>query len=86
MCTDPPPPPPPPPSPSVHLRVLITWLAVYPSILLVQALLSPLPFMDGASGPVRLLVVTAVVVPVVAYVLVPLLLKVQAVLLRLRRR
>jgi antibiotic biosynthesis monooxygenase (ABM) superfamily enzyme len=68
----------------VHLKVLVTWLAVYPSILAVQALLSP--FMDGAAEPVRLLAITAVVVPVAAYVLVPLLLKVRAGLLRLRRR
>jgi antibiotic biosynthesis monooxygenase (ABM) superfamily enzyme len=78
------PPVPVPPPPSAHLRVLITWLAVYPSILVVQALLDP--FMNGASGPVRLLAVTAVVVPVVVYVFMPLLLKLRAGLLRLRRR
>jgi antibiotic biosynthesis monooxygenase (ABM) superfamily enzyme len=68
-----------PTPPSAHLRALATWLAVYPSILIVQTLLTPL--MDGASGPVRLLAITAVVVPVVVYALLPLMLK---VLTRLR--
>jgi antibiotic biosynthesis monooxygenase (ABM) superfamily enzyme len=70
--------------PSVHVRVLITWLAVYPSILVAKALLSPVA--GGVSGPLRLLCVTAVVVPVVVYVLVPWLLKARARLLRVRRR
>jgi antibiotic biosynthesis monooxygenase (ABM) superfamily enzyme len=72
-----------PASPSVHMRVLITWLAVYPSITVLQLLLGS--SVDGLPVAVRLLVITAVVVPVVVYVLVPGLLKIRAGLLRLGR-
>ncbi|WP_063774114.1 hypothetical protein [Streptacidiphilus rugosus] len=59
--------------PSVHRRALITWLAVYPTITTAFFVLGPhtahLPI------PLRTLILTAVVVPVVVYLLVPLLLK-----------
>lgn len=62
--------------PSVHRRALITWLAVYPTITLALGLLGPaigrLPLL------LRTLILTAVVVPVVAYALIPLLLRLNA--------
>ncbi|MFD7643955.1 hypothetical protein ACFV4P_25240 [Kitasatospora sp. NPDC059795] len=73
-----------PPAPSTHMRVLITWLAVYPSITVVQLLLGPL--LGGLAVPLRVLVITAVVVPPVVYLFVPGLLKVRAALLRRRAR
>ncbi|WP_326596675.1 hypothetical protein [Streptomyces sp. NBC_01803] len=71
------------PLPSVHMRVLITWLAVYPSITIVQILLGP--SLENLSVPVRVLIITGLVVPVVVYALVPVLLKMRAAILRLRR-
>ncbi|MEU6584776.1 hypothetical protein [Nocardia sp. NPDC046763] len=59
--------------PSVHRRALITWMAVYPTITIALALLGP----EMASLPVfvRTLVLTAIVVPTSAYVLIPMLMK-----------
>ncbi|BAJ29961.1 MULTISPECIES: hypothetical protein [Kitasatospora] len=70
-------------APSVHVRALVTWLAVYPAITLAQLLLGP--SLAGLSVPLRVLVITAVVVPTVVYLLVPGLLKARAALLRQRR-
>ncbi|MFC8719987.1 hypothetical protein [Kitasatospora sp. NPDC057198] len=70
------------PAPSVHVRALLTWLAVYPAITLAQLLLGPA--LTGLSVPLRVLVVTALVVPTVVYLLVPALLRARGALLRLR--
>ncbi|MFE9247972.1 hypothetical protein [Streptomyces sp. NPDC007088] len=61
------------PVPSVHRRALLTWLAVYPTITAAFLLLGP----RTAHLPLalRTLVMTAIVVPVAVYVLVPALLK-----------
>ncbi|WP_063710951.1 hypothetical protein [Nocardia niigatensis] len=59
--------------PSVHRRALITWLAVYPTITLALALLGPV--MAGLPVFVRTLVLTVIVVPTSAYVLIPMLTK-----------
>ncbi|MEC3958460.1 hypothetical protein VMT65_35880 [Nocardia sp. CDC153] len=59
--------------PSVHRRAIITWLAVYPTITLALALLGPL--MTGLPLMARTLVLTAVVVPTTAYLLIPMLTK-----------
>ncbi|GLW68457.1 hypothetical protein Kpho02_07560 [Kitasatospora phosalacinea] len=73
----------PPAAPSVHVRALLTWLAVYPAITLAQVLLGP-P-LAGLAVPLRVLVITALVVPTVVYLLVPGLLRARAALLRPRR-
>jgi antibiotic biosynthesis monooxygenase (ABM) superfamily enzyme len=69
-----------PAAPSVHRRALITWLAVYPTITVALGLLGPatahLPLL------LRTLILTAIVVPIAAYVLVPLLMKANAALSR----
>ncbi|MFJ9366299.1 hypothetical protein ACIRRA_18050 [Nocardia sp. NPDC101769] len=59
--------------PSVHRRALITWMAVYPTITIALALLGP----EMTSLPVfvRTLVLTVIVVPTSAYVLIPMLMK-----------
>ncbi|MFJ9696343.1 hypothetical protein [Kitasatospora sp. NPDC101183] len=62
-----------PAAPSVHRRALITWLAVYPAITTAFALLGP--HLARLPLPLRTLVMTALVVPVVVYGLMPLLLK-----------
>ncbi|RAJ38644.1 hypothetical protein K353_04199 [Kitasatospora sp. SolWspMP-SS2h] len=74
--------PPRPALPSVHVRALITWLAVYPAITLVQVLLGP--SLAGLAVPLRVLVLTGLVVPAVVYLFVPVLLKARAALLRRR--
>ena len=72
------------PAPSVHVRALITWLAVYPSITVAQLLLAP--SLGGLAVPLRVLVITALVVPAVVYLFVPALLKARVALLRRRAR
>ncbi|MFD8479031.1 hypothetical protein [Kitasatospora sp. NPDC059673] len=72
------------PAPSVHVRALITWLAVFPSITTAQMLLGP--SLDGLPAPLRVLVITGVVVPAVVYLFVPALLKARVALLRRRTR
>ncbi|MFI5979846.1 hypothetical protein ACIBEA_03100 [Streptomyces sp. NPDC051555] len=65
-----------PTGPSAHRRALITWLAVYPTITLTLGLLGPA--MTDLPLPLRTLILTAVVVPVAAYALIPLLMKANA--------
>ncbi|PNE40152.1 MULTISPECIES: hypothetical protein [Streptomyces] len=71
-------------APSIHRRALITWLAVYPTITLVLGLLGPIT----AHLPLllRTLILTAIVVPIAAYALVPALMKANAALARRRTR
>ncbi|RFU39562.1 hypothetical protein DZF91_21735 [Actinomadura logoneensis] len=66
--------------PSIHLRALFTWLAVYTALMATQFALGPalLPL----PMPVRTLVVTAIVVPTVVYALVPAILRAHAALRR----
>ncbi|WP_406311692.1 hypothetical protein OHA77_23635 [Streptosporangium sp. NBC_01639] len=68
-------------APSVHHRALLTWLAVYSMITVTQLLLGGL--IAALPLPVRTLILTGVVVPVVVYVLVPALLRVHT---EVRRR
>ncbi|MFJ5926867.1 hypothetical protein ACIQF6_30165 [Kitasatospora sp. NPDC092948] len=77
-------PKPQPPHPTVHVRALITWLAVYPAITTAQLLLGP--SLGGLAVPLRVLVITALVVPTVVYLLVPGLMKVRAAVHHRRRR
>ncbi|MER7670824.1 hypothetical protein ABTY61_20475 [Kitasatospora sp. NPDC096128] len=70
-----------PAAPSVHRRALLTWLAVYPTITTAFLLLGP--HLGNLPVPLRTLVMTAFVVPVVVYALMPLLLKAET---RLARR
>ncbi len=66
--------------PSVHVRALLTWLAVYPTITLVMVALRPL--VSPLPLAVQTLVLTAIVVPVAAYGLLPLLTRIAAALPR----
>ncbi|RPH31712.1 MAG: hypothetical protein EHM90_07035 [Chloroflexi bacterium] len=50
---------------------MITWLAVYPALTATLAMLGPL--METWPLPMRTLLVTLLLVPVVVYVIVPLL-------------
>jgi antibiotic biosynthesis monooxygenase (ABM) superfamily enzyme len=55
--------------PSVHRRAVLTWLAVFPAITLVQFVVSP--YIGGWPLVAWTLVVTVVAVPLSVYVLVP---------------
>jgi antibiotic biosynthesis monooxygenase (ABM) superfamily enzyme len=69
-----------PPAPSIHRRLLLTWLAVYPTITVVQLFLGT--SVAHFALPVRTLIVTALVAPVVVYVALPQILKIDRRLAR----
>ncbi|WP_344661103.1 hypothetical protein [Catenulispora subtropica] len=71
-------------APSVHRRVFLQWLAVYPSITVANLLVGP--FVKPWPVAVRMLVITLMVVPATGYVLVPRLLEADARLTRAWRR
>jgi antibiotic biosynthesis monooxygenase (ABM) superfamily enzyme len=58
--------------PSVHVRVFITWLAVYPLVAMGLTIMSPLT--TGWPPALRAFVLTLIVVPLTAYLVVPCLL------------
>ena len=71
-----------PPS-RLEMSVMI-WIAVFPSLTLLNLMFGPL--LDQMPGVVRTLIVTTVLVPIVVYVLLPLLQRARIALLRRRRR
>ncbi|MFC8039920.1 hypothetical protein ACFUOZ_11250 [Paenarthrobacter sp. NPDC057355] len=58
-----------PQGPSVHMRALITWIAIFPLVSVGMLLLGPL--MEPLHPVLRALVLTAFVVPTAVYVVVP---------------
>lgn len=67
--------------PSVHLRAFATWLTIFPLVAIGMTLMAPV---TGDWHPVlRALVLTAVVVPLAVYLIVP---RVIALLMRARKR
>ena len=60
--------------PSVHVRAFITWLAIYPLVLI--AFFTVLPAMGAASPFLKVLVLTLLVIPTAVYLVVPNLMKV----------
>jgi antibiotic biosynthesis monooxygenase (ABM) superfamily enzyme len=71
-----------PPS-RLELAVMI-WLAVFPSLTVLNLVFGPL--LDQVPSVVRTLIVTTVLVPIVVFLLLPLLQRARAALLRRRRR
>ena len=69
-----------PAAPSIHRRVLLTWIAVYPTITIIQSLLGT--HVAGYPLPVRTLLVTALVAPLVVYLVLPTVMKAHTGLLR----
>jgi antibiotic biosynthesis monooxygenase (ABM) superfamily enzyme len=67
--------------PSVHVRVVVTWLAIFPLVALGMTAIAP--FSADWHPVLRSLVLTLVVVPLAVYVVVPRLL---AGYVALRRR
>jgi len=64
------------------VRALLTWVAVFAALTVVQLLVGP--YVKGLPMLLRTLVITGIVVPAVVYALVPNLLKVRAAALRRR--
>ncbi|MEU3222693.1 hypothetical protein ABZ695_05980 [Streptomyces sp. NPDC006976] len=72
----------PPAPPSVHTRAVLTWIAVFAALTVVQLLVDP--YVKGFPVLLRTLVITGIVVPAVVYSLVPNLLKARTAVLRRR--
>jgi len=68
--------------PSVHIRALITWLAIFPLVAICMTALSP--FSTDWPPVLRALVLTLLVVPTAVYLVVPQLFRAYAALLRRR--
>jgi antibiotic biosynthesis monooxygenase (ABM) superfamily enzyme len=71
-----------PPLPSVHVRALITWLAIFPLVAVGMALIAPLS--EGWPPVLRAFALTLVVVPLAVYLVVPRLFKAYGMLRRRR--
>lgn len=63
----------PPPLPSIHVRALLTWVAIFPLVAIGMTALAP--FSESWHPVLRALVLTVVVVPLAVYVVVPRLLR-----------
>ena len=70
--------------PSVHVRALLTWIAIFPLVTIGLTVIAP--FAGEWPPVVRALVLTVVVVPLAVYLVVPQLLKLHASLRRRRAR
>jgi len=62
-----------PAAPSVHVRALLTWIAIFPLVAVGMTALSPVT--EGWHPALRALVLTLVVVPVAVYLVMPWLLR-----------
>jgi len=58
-----------PAPPSVHVRAVITWLAIFPLVAL--GMLALAPFSESWHPVLRALVLTLIVVPLAVYLVVP---------------
>ena len=66
--------PPAPPRPNRHKVVLLTWIGIYPTITTVLSLLLPVLY-SRFPLPVVTAIVTALVVPLMGYLVMPFLLR-----------
>jgi antibiotic biosynthesis monooxygenase (ABM) superfamily enzyme len=62
-------PSPPPARPPRYKQAVITWIGVYPALTLTLALLGPM--MEGWPLPLRTLLVTGLLIPVLVWVIFP---------------
>lgn len=67
--------------PSVHVRALATWLTIFPLVAIGMTLM--VPFAGDWHPVLRALVLTAIVVPLAVYVIVP---RVIALIIRVTHR
>ena len=68
--------------PSIHVRALITWLAIFPLVSVSMVTIGPL--MEGWNPVLRAFILTLLVVPAAVYVVVPRLFVVYGMLARRR--
>jgi antibiotic biosynthesis monooxygenase (ABM) superfamily enzyme len=73
-----------PKPPSIHTRAIITWLAIFPLVSIGMLLLGPIT--DHWFPVLRALVLTALVVPLAVYVVVPQLMRAHGAVSRRRQR
>jgi antibiotic biosynthesis monooxygenase (ABM) superfamily enzyme len=59
--------------PSVHVRAVITWLAIFPLVSL--GFVTVVPLMGSAHPILKVFVLTLIVVPLAVYLVVPNLMK-----------
>ena len=84
MSTSPPSPPPSAPRPpSIHVRAVITWIAIFPLVTL--GFFAIAPFATDWNPVLRALVLTVVVVPVAVYLVVPQLMRIYGAIRAARR-
>ncbi|WP_243076830.1 hypothetical protein [Microbacterium sp. SS28] len=69
-------------APSIHVRAVITWLAIFPLVSVGMLLIAPIS--ESWHPLLRAFVLTAVVVPLAVYVVVPRLLRAYGALMRRR--
>jgi antibiotic biosynthesis monooxygenase (ABM) superfamily enzyme len=72
-----------PAGPSIHRRVLLTWVAVYPTITILQSLLGTK--VAAYPLPVRTLVLTVLMAPLMTYLVLPAVMKAHAKVVAGRR-
>jgi antibiotic biosynthesis monooxygenase (ABM) superfamily enzyme len=60
-------------TPSIHVRAFLTWLAIFPLVLI--CFLTVIPLMSSLLPVIKVLVLTLIVVPLAVYVVLPNLLK-----------
>lgn len=70
--------------PSVHVRALITWIAIFPLVTI--GMFAIAPFSADWSPVLRAFVLTLVVVPLAVYLVVPQLLRGYGAIVRSRKR
>lgn len=68
--------------PSVHVRAVITWLAIFPLVAI--GMMASAPLMETWHPVLRALALTLVVVPTAVYLVVPRMMKAHAFLARRR--
>ena len=67
------------PPPAKHQMALMIWLAVFPTLVVLHLLFSPL--LDTLPAIVRILVMVTVAVPIVVYGIMPLLQRARAAII-----
>lgn len=75
---------PPAAAPSIHVRAVLTWIAIFPLVAIGMMALAPLT--EGWHPVLRALVLTLVVVPLAVYLVMPRLLRAHAAVSARRAR
>lgn len=70
--------------PSVHVRAVITWLAIFPLVAIGMIALAPV--FEPLHPALRALILTVIVVPLAVYLVVPRLMALHGRIMRRRRR